>query len=79
MDIKELQPVFEYMDKKFAEVDERFDKLEKKVDTLQSAVDALTKEVRDFRDEHIVLYRKVEVLEQWAKQVSAKVGIPLPY
>lgn len=79
MDSKELKPLFDYMDEKFAQIDERFDRVEKKVDALQQAVDALRKEVKDFSDEHIVLYRKIEVLEEWAKKVSEKVGIPLPF
>ena len=46
---------------------------------LQTAVDGLAKLVKDFREEHIVIHHRLEILEDWAKKVSAKTGIPLPY
>lgn len=73
-----LEPLFDYMDEKFSHVENRFDAIEAKVDTLQVSTDNLTKIVKDFQDEHILLRRKVEVLENWAREVSKKVGIPLP-
>jgi hypothetical protein len=41
-------------------------------------VDSLAKIVKDFRDEHIILHRRLETLEAWAKQVAKQTGIPLP-
>lgn len=49
------------------------------VRNLQASVDNLAKMVKDFRDEHIVVHRRLETLEAWAKKVSEKVGIPLPF
>lgn len=79
MEMKELQPLFEYMDEKFAKIDERFEHIEKKVDGIQTSVDNLTKMVKDFHEEIIVTRRRLDVLEAWAKKVSEKIGIPLPY
>ncbi len=78
MDPKDLKPLFDYLDKKFAGQDRRFDHIDENLELLRTAVDNLAKMVKDFRDEHIVLHRRLETLEKWAKQVSAKVGIPLP-
>lgn len=73
-----MKPLFDYLDDFKAEVNQRFDILEKKVDVLQATADALAKEVKDMRDEHIILYRRLELLESWAKKVSQKLDIPLP-
>ncbi len=73
-----FQPIFDYIDAKHSEVTERFDSLENRVDKLQTSVDSLTKMVKDFRDEHIVLHRRMEVLETWAQKVAKQTGIPLP-
>jgi archaellum component FlaC len=73
-----LKPLFEYLDEKFTKNDERFDKIENDIQELRAAVDRLAKMVQDFRDEHIVIHKRLEVLEDWAKQVSKKVGIALP-
>lgn len=47
--------------------------------TLQTSVDGLAKLVKDFRDEHIVLYKRIETLESWAKKVGEKLGISLSF
>ena len=73
-----LKPLFEYLDEFKSEVNDRFDKLEETQRILQTSVDALAKMVKDFRDEHIVVHRRLEVLEEWARQVSKKLGISLP-
>ncbi len=85
MNAKELKPIFDYFDgfraemnQRFDDVDERFDKVDKKLAVIENSLHGLAKEVRDFRDEHIVLYHKIETLQTWAKQVSKKLGIPLP-
>jgi uncharacterized coiled-coil DUF342 family protein len=46
---------------------------------LQNSVDGLAKMVKDFHEEIIVTRRRLDVLEAWAKKVSEKVGIPLPF
>ncbi len=79
MGVKDLKPVFDYLDDFKAEVSGRFDSLENQVHQLQTSVDGLAKWFENYRDEHIVLYRKAEILEEWAKKVAAKTGIPLPF
>jgi regulator of replication initiation timing len=74
----DFKPLFEYFDGMKSEITDRLDNMEKKVDVLQTSVDNLTKMVKDFRDEHIILHRRLETLEKWAKQVSEKLGISLP-
>ena len=48
------------------------------VRALQTSIDGLAKMVKDFRDEHIIMHRRIQTLESWAKKVSEKVRIPLP-
>ncbi len=74
-----LKPVFDYLDEMKAEMQSEFKNVKEDIRVLQVSVDNLTKMVKDFRDEHIVLHRRLEVLEKWAKEVSDKVGIPLPH
>ncbi len=78
MSDSDLTPLFTYMDEKFSHLEDRLDSMDGKLITIQTSTDNLTKIVKDFQDEHIILRRKVEILETWAKQVSAKLGIPLP-
>ncbi len=49
------------------------------VRNLQTSIDGLAKLVKDFRDEHVIIHKRLEVLEQWAKDVSKKLGISLPF
>lgn len=78
MDAKELQPVLDYLDNFKTEVNQRFNVLENKVDDLQTSVDSLAKMVKDFHEEMIVTRKRLDILEDWAKKVSEKIGIPLP-
>ncbi|MDP4001289.1 MAG: hypothetical protein Q8P83_03540 [bacterium] len=66
------------MDEGFRLVAESFDDLESQVRILQTSVDNLAKLVKDFRDEHIIIHRRLEILEKWAKLAAAKLGIELP-
>jgi len=77
-DVGGLKEDIQYVKEDVSQVKENVAKLEVKVDTLITAVDGLVKLVKDFRDEHIVLHRRIETLEKWAKKVSEQVGIPLP-
>ena len=74
-----LQSVFEYLDTMKAELKADILHVDAKVDTVQTSVDGLTKMVKDFQDEYIVMRKRLEVLEAWAKKVSEKVDIPLPF
>ncbi len=78
MEPQDLKTIFDYFDQQHREYKIDLARVEQKVDTLTTAVDNLAKLVKDFRDEHIVLHRRLEVLEDWAKKVSERVGIPLP-
>lgn len=72
------KPIFDYLDEKFVANDKRFDKIEADLSGLISAVDRLAKLVQDFRDEHLIIHKRLETLEHWAKEVSKKLGISLP-
>ena len=69
---------FEAIDKKFEEMGQRFDSLEGKIGILQTSVDGLAHRFDIFEKELIVNRHRLEKLEAWAKQVSEKLGIPLP-
>lgn len=46
---------------------------------LHSSVDSYAKQVLDITQEHLMLARKVERMEQWLQQVAAKTGVKLEY
>lgn len=79
MDPKDLKPIFDYLDEFKADVNQRFDGIEGKIDKLQTSVDNLANMVKGFEEEMIVNRKRIDVLEKWARQVSEKVGIPLPF
>ena len=79
MDPKDFKPIFDYLDEFKADVSQRFDSIEGKVDELQTSVDNLANMVKGFQEEMIVNRKRIDVLEKWARQVSEKVGIPLPF
>lgn len=74
-----LEPLFKYLGEIKDELKSDICRIEDKVDILQTSVDGLAKLVQDFRDEHIILHKRLEVLEEWAKEVSKKFNIPLPF
>ena len=76
-DVKLLTEVFATREEIALKSD--FEDLKGDLRTLQTSVDNLAKMVKDYRDEHIIIHRRLEVLEQWAKQVAAKLGISLPF
>ena len=75
---KEIDEGFRLVKERFDDIDERFDKLEENQRVMQTSIDNLAKMVKDFRDEHIIIHKRLEVLEEWAKQASKKLGISLP-
>jgi archaellum component FlaC len=68
-----------HMDEKLGDITVRLSGLEDKLNTLQTSVDNLTHTVKGFQEEMIVNRNRIDVLEKWAKQVSEKIGIPLPF
>jgi archaellum component FlaC len=73
-----FKPLFEYLDQQFGEVKSEIANVKQSVQALRTLVDSLAQMIKDFRNEHIVLHRRLEALESWAKDVAQKVGIPLP-
>lgn len=76
-DIKLMEEVFPTRDEIVSKSE--FFALREDVRTLQTSIDGLAKLVKDFRDEHIVLYKRIETLENWAKKVAEKLGISLSF
>ena len=74
-----FKPLFEYLDKKFGKLEADVAIVDEKVERTLTSVDSLAKMVKDFQEEHIIMRKRLEVLEAWAKKVSEKVGIPLPF
>lgn len=46
---------------------------------LQVSVDAYAKQVLDITQEHLMLGRKVDRMEQWIQQIASASGIKLEY
>ena len=73
------KPLFTYLDDMKAELKADIATVDEKVERVITSVDGLAKMVKDFQEEHIIMRKRLEVLETWAKKVSEKVGIALPY
>ncbi len=74
------QEDIQLMEKVFATKEDLEDLATKEdIRTLQTSIDGLAKLVKDFRDEHVVLYKRIETLENWAKKVAEKLGISLSF
>ena len=74
-----FKPLFEYLDERFGEVKADIAAVDEKIERTLTNLDGLAKMVKTFQDEHIIMRKRLEVLEAWAKKVSEKVGIPLPF
>ncbi|MEK7161130.1 MAG: hypothetical protein AAB729_00360 [Patescibacteria group bacterium] len=79
MEPKDVKTLFEYFDGQFGEVKGEIHQLAQKVETLQTSVYNLTHMVKGFQEEMIFNRNRIDVLEKLARQVSEKVGIPLPF
>ncbi len=67
------------------QVDERFNKVEKDIEDIKASLDRLTntvhgfaKNIEDMRADNAARDAQFARLTQWAKEVSAKTGIPMP-
>lgn len=74
-----FKPLFEYLDDKFGKLEADIAEVKKSNAQILTNVDGLAKMVKTFQDEHIIIRKRLETLEAWAKKVSEKVGIPLPF
>ena len=63
-----FQPIFDYIDEKHSEVVTKLDELQGTVHQLQASVDGLAKLVKDFRDEHIVIHHRLELLVELGQE-----------
>lgn len=71
--------MFKYMQDEFKAAGQ--DRLEMKnmIIDLQGSVDAYAKQVLDITQEHLMLGRKVDRIEQWVQQIASAAGIKLEY
>ncbi|OGE81701.1 MAG: hypothetical protein A3H72_03970 [Candidatus Doudnabacteria bacterium RIFCSPLOWO2_02_FULL_48_8] len=74
-----FKPLFEYLDDMKAELKADIAEVKESNAQILTNLDGLTKMVKTFQEEHIIMRKRLEVLEAWAKKVSEKVGIPLPF
>ena len=77
---QDFKPIFDYLDVMKTELkDEIVLELTPKFDRLQSSVDNLTHMVKGFQEEMIVNRNRLDRLETWVKEASAKLGISHPF
>jgi hypothetical protein len=71
--------MFKYMQDEFKTAGQ--DRLEMKnmIIDLQGSVDAYAKQVLEITQEHLMLGRKVDRIEQWVQQIASVSGIKLEY
>ncbi len=78
MDIN-LQSIFTYLDEKFAEVDAQFKEIKETLNVHSTALTNLSHLTKTIHEELTVNHKKIQRLEEWAKLVADKVGIPIPF
>lgn len=71
--------LFKYLNEQFTHIDQRFDEIKNDFSTLQNSVDAYAKKADSYFQEMLLLNRRMDRLEQWAKEVGAKIGVKLEY
>ena len=77
---QDFKPIFDYLDDMKAELKaDIVAELTPKFDKLQTSIDGLARMVKGFEEELIVNRHRIERIEEWAKQVSQKLGIPVNF
>ena len=71
--------LFNYMQEEFASVRSEIAGVKGAVDSLQGSVDSYAKQVLDITQEHMMLGRKVDRMEQWIQKLASQAGVKLEY
>ena len=80
MNDDQFTKLFKYMEEKFNAIDKRFDETasKKQVDHLIAAVDSFAGQLKDQEFEQTARDAQFIRLVEWARKVSAKIGVPSP-
>ncbi len=73
------KPLFTYLDEIKADLKADIAEVKESNTQILTSIDGLAKMVKTFQEEHIIMRKRLETLEAWAKKVSEKVGVPLPF
>lgn len=76
---QDLKPILDYLDAMKAELKADIQAVKTVVDSHTVVLDMLCKEIKGFKEEMIVNRHRIDRLEEWARQVSVKTGVPLPF
>jgi len=70
-----FQPLFEYLDEKFANIDERFDEVNERISTITKAIDTCMKGVKKNSDEMLIINHRLGIHETRITATEEKLGI----
>lgn len=76
---REFKPIFEYLDKMKAELKGDILDLKEDMTIVKSGLSSVLASIKGFEEEMIVNRHRIDRLEEWARKVSAKTGIPIPF
>lgn len=71
--------LFKYMQEEFKAAAVERSELREMIGSLQGSVDAYAKQVLELTQEHLMLARKVDRIEQWVQKIAAQSGVKLEY
>lgn len=74
-----FQPIFDYIDQAITPLREDIAALQSDMTDLKGSVANLSAQVKKYHEEMLVSGHRIDRLEEWAKQVGSKVGVPIAF
>lgn len=74
-----FQPIFDYLDTHLGGVKSEIKELRQDVNMVQTSITNLSAQVKQYHEEMLVSGHRIDRLEDWAKQVGQKVGVPISF
>lgn len=75
----ELAKIFKYMQQEFKAVRSEVGEARAGIRSLQVSVDSYAKQVMELTQEHLMLSRKVDRMENWIQEIAQKTGVKLKF
>jgi archaellum component FlaC len=73
-----MRDLMEAFDHRFTKIEKDIQDIKESLDRLTNTVDGFAKHLEDMKVENVARDAQFARLVQWAKEVSAKTGIPMP-
>ncbi len=79
-----FQPIFDYIDQNSQKLktelkEEILSEVRNEIGDLKTSIANLSVQVKNYHEEMLVSGHRIDRLEEWAKQVGNKVGVPIVF